>query len=141
MLAELAVLGGGGLLIAYLVRRYAPASAAAFKGHTLPPGSLGVPVLGETIQILTGSHEWLVNRVKKYGSVSRSYVLFSDVIILGNKEGADIFHDTSKIIRKDQLPSFIKSILPNNVGSKHGEEHSSAKGTAYTDVYLRHALT
>jgi cytochrome P450 len=112
-----------GLLFGYLNSKYAPAP----DSDSLPPGSLGLPILGETLDFLVGSHDFPNERVAKFGPISRTYFLGADTIVLGGLEGAKLFYDQSKIIRKDHQPSFLSRLLPENVASKYGKVHQAHK--------------
>ena len=46
-------------VIGYLIIIFKPSEDFKLKKFgTLPPGSFGLPIIGETLQVLTGSHKW-----------------------------------------------------------------------------------
>jgi cytochrome P450 len=131
-----------GILFGLLSMKFKPSDGTGYPG-TIPPGSVGIPILGETLDILTGEPNWFLKKYEKYGPVSRSYGFGADTIILSGYEGAKIFYDDDKIIRDNHQPSFLTKILPNNVANKNGEEHREAKAVvnaALTSDVIDHAM-
>ncbi len=71
---------------------------------SLPPGSMGLPIIGETPAFLQSPFRFLEERQQRYGDVFTSRVLFRRVVFLAGVEGAAAFYDDAAISRTDAHP-------------------------------------
>lgn len=103
----------------------------------LPPGTTGLPLIGETIGLLFGSHDQLTAQYAMYGPVSRTFVLGIDAILLGGREGARLFYDGEKITRENHMLANMQKLLPNAVNSKNGDAFRVAKNIVVAAIRPR----
>jgi len=99
------------------------------KKSPLPPGSFGLPLLGETLEyqrlIQTNkSAEFFTSRVAKYGQVFKTHLLFSPAVSVGAPDGNKfLFANENKLVQ-NSLPSPTKKLFgPNSLLNKTGIEH------------------
>ncbi|KAF8023916.1 hypothetical protein BT93_F1190 [Corymbia citriodora subsp. variegata] len=95
----------------------------------LPPGSLGIPIIGQSIGMLQAmrtnkGEEWLRERVRKYGPISK-LTLFGKptVFIHGPAANKFIFYGDSSMLANKQ-PSSIRAILGDrSLFELSGQDH------------------
>ncbi|KAH8935233.1 hypothetical protein BDL97_17G018500 [Sphagnum fallax] len=115
------------------------------KKSPLPPGSFGLPLLGETLEyqrlIQTDkSAEFFTSRVAKYGQVFKTHLLFSPAVSVGAPDGNKfLFANENKLVQ-NSFPSPIKKLFgPNSLLNKTGEEHRHAR-RLFTSFFGRDGL-
>ena len=59
----------------------------------LPPGTLGLPYLGETLAFLRNPFRFLEDRQRRHGHVWKSRLLGRRIVFLAGTEGAQAFYD------------------------------------------------
>ncbi|KAH9310994.1 hypothetical protein KI387_026029, partial [Taxus chinensis] len=104
------------------------------RGKKLPPGILGMPVVGETLQFLRAhkahkSKEWIEQKVAKYGPVFKTSLMGSPTVVLTGQEGNRfLFHfDYNSIITKQ--PKAVREIVgKTNILELSGDEHKRIRG-------------
>ncbi|KAH8952809.1 hypothetical protein BDL97_09G104800 [Sphagnum fallax] len=101
---------------------------------TLPPGSLGLPFLGETLDFVRAyqankfMEDFINPRVAKYGQVFKTHVLFSPLVFLGPPEGNKFLFSNENNLVQASWPSSIHKLLGhNNIMVKIGEEHKKGR--------------
>ncbi len=72
--------------------------------HKLPPGSLGLPLIGETLSFLTDPN-FISSRQKLYGSIFKTQ-------ILGRRTVIAIGSDANRFILSTKADNFSIDILP-----------------------------
>ena len=98
---------------------------------TLPPGSMGLPMIGETPAFLRSPFRFLEERQYRYGDVFRSRVLFRRVVFLSGIEGAQAFYDDDAITRTDAHPFPLVDLFGgDNMEMLDGEQHLALKTAA-----------
>ena len=98
---------------------------------TLPPGSMGLPVIGETLAFLRSPFRFLEERQHRYGDVFKSRVLFRRVVFLSGIEGAEAFYDDDAITRTNAHPFPLVDLFGgDNMEMLDGEEHLALKTIA-----------
>ncbi len=107
----------------------------------LPPGSGGLPLIGETLAFLKDQFHFIDERRAKHGRVFRSKVLFRDTAFLVGPEGARVFNDETKVERSGSMPSHIAEFfggtsLPLLDGAPHRARKHQVMG-----AFSREALT
>ncbi|GLJ25730.1 hypothetical protein SUGI_0492610 [Cryptomeria japonica] len=118
------------LLLVLLILR----SVYGGKGKNLPPGSLGFPLIGETLQFLSAyksnkGKDWVKQRVERYGPVFKTSLMGSPTVILTGQGGNRfLFHNDGHTIMNTQ-PKHLKRIFgENGIGMLSGEEHKRIRG-------------
>ncbi|KAF8023746.1 hypothetical protein BT93_F1055 [Corymbia citriodora subsp. variegata] len=99
------------------------------SSRKLPPGSLGIPIIGQSIGMLQAmrtnkGEEWLRERVGKYGPISK-LTLFGKptVFIHGPAANKFIFYGDSSMLANKQ-PSSIRAILGDrSLFELSGQDH------------------
>ncbi|XP_057477999.1 cytochrome P450 87A3-like [Actinidia eriantha] len=92
----------------------------------LPPGSMGLPLLGETLQFLapnTSSDipQFIKQRVKRYGSIFRTSLVMRPVIVSTDPDLSHfIFQQEGKLFKSWYPDTFTEIFGRQNVGSLHG---------------------
>ncbi|CAK9883310.1 unnamed protein product [Sphagnum jensenii] len=101
---------------------------------TLPPGSLGLPFLGETLEFLRAykankfMEDFINPRVAKYGQVFKTHVLFSPLVFLGPPEGNKFLFSNENNLVQASWPSSIHKLLGHDsIMTKIGEEHKKGR--------------
>jgi cytochrome P450 len=109
------------------------ARTSSNKKAPLPPGRLGLPLLGETLEFLrltqaNRSAEFLNRRVAKYGKVFKTHLLFSPAVSVGAPDGNKfLFANENKLVQ-NSWPSPVKKLFgPNSLINKTGEQHKHAR--------------
>ncbi|KAM0853346.1 hypothetical protein ACQ4PT_051138 [Festuca glaucescens] len=98
----------------------------------LPPGSLGLPVIGQTLGILRAMHvnsvdQWFGDRIGRYGLVSK-FSLFGKPTVLLAGPAANKFMFFSSLL-PPYLPLFSRRIMgEKNILSLYGDDHRRIRG-------------
>jgi retinoid hydroxylase len=83
----------------------------AAQEKPLPPGSSGLPLLGETLALLGDNYGFVRDRVAKHGPIFRSRVLGRDAAFLAGAEGTALFNDEDLVQRAGGMPDFIEQFF------------------------------
>ncbi|CAK9238648.1 unnamed protein product [Sphagnum jensenii] len=101
---------------------------------TLPPGSLGLPFLGETLELLRAykankfMEDFINPHMAKYGQVFKTHVLFSPLVFLGPPEGNKFLFSNENNLVQTSWPSPTRKLLGHNsIAAKVGEEHKKGR--------------
>ena len=100
-------------------------------GLRLPPGSMGIPPLGETLTFVRNPYRFVEIRRDRYGDVFKSNVTGRRVVFLSGLEGASAFFDTENISRADAHPFLMVDVLGGtNFEMYDGPRHLALKTIA-----------
>jgi steroid delta-isomerase-like uncharacterized protein len=103
---------------------------SSFPGR-LPPGSMGLPLLGETLAFVRNPYGFLEERHRRYGNVFRSRVVGRKVVFLSGIEGAEAFYDPANITREDAHPFLLTDMFGGvNMEMYDGPRHVALKSMA-----------
>ncbi|CAM6059987.1 unnamed protein product [Sphagnum tenellum] len=101
---------------------------------TLPPGSLGLPFLGETLEFVRAykankfMEDFINPHVAKYGQVFKTHVLFSPLMFMGPPEGNKFLFSNENNLVQASWPSSIHKLLGRDkIMTKIGEEHKKGR--------------
>ncbi|KAH9544170.1 hypothetical protein CY35_13G104300 [Sphagnum magellanicum] len=101
---------------------------------TLPPGSLGLPFLGETSEFLRAYkankfvEDFINPRMTKYGQVFKTHALFSPLVFLGPPKGNKFLFSNENNLVQAKLPSpMVKLLGRSSIATKVGEEHKRVR--------------
>lgn len=95
----------------------------------LPPGNLGFPLIGETLQFLWAlrsnkAQEFFDKRVNKFGHVFKTSLIgHPTVVVSGSSGNRFILSNENKLLTNSWPSSFLKLMGKDSVSSKTGEEH------------------
>jgi cytochrome P450 len=100
--------------------------AAATK--PLPPGSFGLPLLGETLPFLKDTAKFLERRFKEHGTIFKTSLFGDRTVCLGGREGFAHFLDDRYFTREASSPKQIQELLnPDALPFIHDEKHKKRK--------------
>lgn len=101
--------------------------------HRLPPGTLGLPLIGETLAFISNPYGFLEARQKRHGNVFKSSVVGRRVVFLAGTEGAEAFYDGDSITREDAHPFPLLDLFGGvNMEMYDGPRHQALKSMALT---------
>ncbi|KAG0607674.1 hypothetical protein M758_8G047100 [Ceratodon purpureus] len=95
----------------------------------VPPGSLGWPVLGETLELLSAKRANIADqfykaRVAKYGEVFKTHLFLDPVVSVGGADGNKfLFSNENKLVQNSWPPSMIKILGKDTIINQVGERH------------------
>ncbi|WVZ53070.1 hypothetical protein U9M48_004058 [Paspalum notatum var. saurae] len=126
-----------GILVAFVaslpvLRRLLSACAGGkTSGKPLPPGSLGLPVVGQTLSLLRAlrtntAEEWLRRRAAAYGPVSRLSLFGSPTAFLVGRSG-NKFLFSSPALGTMNSEAFSRMVGRRTVRDVVGDEHARVR--------------
>ncbi|TKW10752.1 hypothetical protein SEVIR_6G187400v4 [Setaria viridis] len=95
------------------------------QGLKLPPGSLGLPYLGETLQLYSQNPNiFFAARLKRYGEVFKTHVLGCPCVVLASPEAARmVLVSRAHLFRPTYPPSKERMIGPQALFFHQGDYH------------------
>jgi cytochrome P450 len=97
----------------------------------LPPGRMGLPLVGETLSFVRDPYRFLEERQRRYGNVFKSNVVGRRVVYLAGTEGAESFYDPENIGREDAHPFLMVDMFGGtNFEMYDGPRHLALKTIA-----------
>ncbi|KAL6859098.1 hypothetical protein ACP4OV_018100 [Aristida adscensionis] len=114
--------------VSRLTKRYgAGRSRGSEEGKqlVLPPGSMGLPLIGETIQLYSQNPGFFFsNRLKSYGEIFKTHVLGCPCVVLANAEAARMVLVTkAHLFRPTYPPSKMRLLGPSALFYHQGDYH------------------
>ncbi|KAL2632372.1 hypothetical protein R1flu_017058 [Riccia fluitans] len=110
----------------------------------LPPGSFGLPVIGETFDFLQAwqsdiqYREWMRKKVEKYGEFFKSHLLGSPTVIMDHPAGNKFLFQNEGRLLENNWPWQVRKLLgPDSIAMKVGEEHKVLR--RHFGGFLEHA--
>jgi retinoid hydroxylase len=90
----------------------------------LPPGSLGFPLIGETLAFVQNPFGFISSRVEKHGRVWKTRVLGRHVAVISGPEGNALWIDQDRVVRQDAMFPHVFGLfggasLPSLDGAAH----------------------
>ncbi|GCB72289.1 hypothetical protein scyTo_0001914 [Scyliorhinus torazame] len=94
----------------------------------LPPGSMGLPFLGETLQLVLQRYTFLKMKVRKYGHIYKTHLFGNPTVrIMGAENVKQILLGEHKLVSV-QWPASVRTILGAGcLSSLHHTEHKHRK--------------
>ena len=109
-----------------------------------PPGSLGPPLLGETLPFLQDPFRFSLSRTREHGNVWRTRLLGDTVVFFAGPEAYSFFMDPANFSRQRGTPEGIRELLnPEAVPYLDGDRRRVRKHlllSAFTDDALEDYL-
>ncbi|CAM0943190.1 unnamed protein product [Alopecurus aequalis] len=98
----------------------------------LPPGSLGVPVIGQTLGFLralrgNNGDGWIRDRIHRYGPVSKLSLFCTPTVVLAGP-AANKFVFFSSMLRMRQIESVNRMVGKKSIVDLYGEDHRRVRG-------------
>uniref|UniRef100_A0A8C7ZXW2 Cytochrome P450 26A1 n=1 Tax=Oryzias sinensis TaxID=183150 RepID=A0A8C7ZXW2_9TELE len=119
----------------YLARGADPSCASP-----LPPGSMGLPFIGETLQLLLQRRKFLRMKRQKYGYIYRTHLFGSPTVrVTGADNVRQILLGEHRLVSA-QWPASVRTILGSDtLSNMHGSQHRTKK-KAIMRAFSREAL-
>lgn len=107
---------------------------------TLPPGSEGVPLLGETLSFAKNPFRFLEQRLARHGRIFRTNVLGRKTVVVAGANAAGRFIDTDFVMREGSMPPHVQEIFGGrSLPLLDGETHKTRKALVL-QAFTRAAL-
>lgn len=107
----------------------------------LPPGTMGLPLIGETLAFAKNGFTFVADRVARHGPIFRTSVLGRKTVVISGPDAVTEFIDEDKIERAGAMPPHIEEIFGGrSVPLLDGEEHRIRK-LIVLSAFSREALT
>jgi retinoid hydroxylase len=101
------------------------------EGSRLPPGWMGLPLVGETLAFVRNPYGFLEVRRDRYGDIFKSNVTGRRVVFLSGIEGASAFYNPENISRADAHPFLMADMFGGtNFEMYDGPRHLALKTIA-----------
>ncbi|KAH9311002.1 hypothetical protein KI387_026037, partial [Taxus chinensis] len=104
------------------------------KGRNVPPGNLGLPVIGQTFEFLTAHknnalNDWIEEKVGKYGCVFKTSLMGCPTVVLTGQEGNRfLFQNDGTILTNKQPMSLSRILGRKNILELNKEDHKRMRG-------------
>jgi retinoid hydroxylase len=101
------------------------------SSYPLPPGSFGLPIIGETLSFLIDPN-FQTKRIKKYGKIFKTNIFGnSTVVMIGNEANTFLFKNENKYVCAS-WPKTTKELLgPGALAVQQGTFHTSRRKLLY----------
>ncbi len=104
------------------------ASQTNAQHKSQPPGSFGLPLLGETIPLAWNNHNFYRKRLAKYGPVFKTHLFGQPTIAFIGPEAFTFFLNSEYFTRKDGNPQPVRELLDGeSLPLLDGDEHRRRK--------------
>ncbi|GLJ25573.1 hypothetical protein SUGI_0489920 [Cryptomeria japonica] len=114
-------------------------SILSFKSKSgrinLPPGNLGLPIIGETLEFYRAQkrnrvfEDFFGNRIQKYGSVFKTGLMGSPTVVFTGAAGNRfLLHHEFKLVMSSWPECTVNLIGKGSIMEKHGAEHKRLRG-------------
>jgi len=118
-----------GLVVVVVIHLW---SRSRGKKPNLPPGSLGLPVIGQTLGFLRALRAnrydgWIQDRIHRYGPVSKFSLLCTPTVLLAGT-AANKFVFFSSLLRVRQIESIKRLVGEKSLLDLHGDDHRRIRG-------------
>ncbi|TMX05250.1 hypothetical protein EJD97_000107 [Solanum chilense] len=137
------------VFIFYLLRRMAAAHLRGRKTR-LPPGTLGLPFIGETLQLISAyktenPEPFIDDRVSKYGSIFTTHVFGEPTVFSADPETNRFILQNEGRLFESSYPGSIQNLLGRYSlllmrGSLHKRMHSLTMSFANSSILKDHLL-
>src|ERR1700716_4183334 len=93
-----------------------------------PPGSDGLPLLGETLSFAKNPFRFIEERLARHGRIFRSTVLGRKTAVIAGPEAAAKFIDADLVMREGSMPSHVQELFGGrSLPLLDGEAHRTRK--------------
>eukprot|EP00253_Pinus_taeda_P036186 PITA_36186 len=95
----------------------------------LPPGSMGLPFIGETLEYLSpfktsDGGPFLHKRISRYGDVFKTHIFGQPTIIMASVEANQfVFQNEGRLFKSAYPEAFVSILGENNIVEIHGPMH------------------
>lgn len=115
--------------ISYVVLEYLRNGIITSGSTSLPPGNLGLPFLGETVQFLWAlrsnrPQDFIEKRVNKFGPVFKTSILGQHTVIVASPPGNRLLlSNENKLVVSSWSASFLRLMGDDGLINKQGDDH------------------
>jgi cytochrome P450 len=109
-------------------------------GKPLPPGSFGLPLVGETLALARDPHRFFRRRVAKHGRVFKTCLFGEPVVVFSGPEAFTFFLDPRYFTRRDATPRPIRELLARHALPFLGEEGHARRKRLVLQAFRPEAL-
>src|SRR4051794_21673911 len=107
--------------------------------RSLPPGNMGLPILGETLAFVSNTFKFVADRTKTHGRVFKTRLLGRDTVIVSGAENAQQFIDPALCTRTSPI-SIVRVLLAGpSLPMLDDQDHLTRK-TLVMEAFKREAL-
>lgn len=105
-----------------------------FSNKRVPPGSLGLPIIGQTLELLKAmrddrGEEWLQQRARKYGPVSKLGLFGTPTVFVAGQAYNKLIYTTDDNTLSNKQPQSVRKLLgPRNLFEMSSEDHKRLRG-------------
>ena len=109
-------------------------------GPRLPPGSEGLPLVGETLSFAKNPFGFIDDRLATHGRVFRSRILGRKTVVLAGADAAGLFIDAGIVMREGSMPPHVQELFGGrSLPLLDGDVHAARK-RAVLQGFSREAL-
>ncbi len=98
--------------------------------NPLPPGSNGLPLLGETLAFAKNPFDFIRRRRARFGDVFRTSILGKPTVFIAGPKRTEVWLDPAKVQREGAMPANLMALFgghPDIVPLLDGEAHAQRK--------------
>jgi cytochrome P450 len=98
--------------------------------NPLPPGSYGLPLLGETLAFASNPFAFIRQRRARFGDVFRTSILGKPTVFIAGPARTEVWLDQTKVQREGAMPANLMALFggdPDIVPLLDGEAHAQRK--------------
>ena len=94
----------------------------------MPPGSSGLPLVGETLAFARNPFRFIDERLARHGRIFRSRILGRNAVVIAGPDAAGRFIDNSVVARHDSMPPHVQELFAGrSLPLLDGDEHRERK--------------
>ncbi|HEV7920928.1 MAG TPA: cytochrome P450 [Thermoanaerobaculia bacterium] len=106
----------------------------------MPPGSGGLPLLGETLAFAKNPFAFIDQRLARHGRIFRSRVLGRNTVVIAGPDAAGRFIDSAAVMREQSMPPHVQELFGGrSLPLLDGDAHRSRKSVV-NQAFTRAAL-
>jgi cytochrome P450 len=107
----------------------------------LPPGSTGLPLIGETLAFIKDGFSFISSRIATHGPVFRTRLFGKDAVVMAGPEASAWWADGTRFVRKGATPDFIRRLLGGETLLFIDAEQHRARKQQVLAALTREAIT
>ena len=93
-----------------------------------PPGSMGMPFVGEALTFLKDPFTFTLSRTKQHGNIWKTKILADTVVFFAGPQAFSFFMDSANFTRQNGSPKFLQELLhPDAVPFIDGDRHKTRR--------------
>ncbi len=105
-----------------------PRPVVTWAAMTSPPGSTGLPFVGEALAFLSDPFVFTMQRTKRHGNVWKTKILGDTVVVFAGPKAFSFFMAEENFTRENGTPKFLQELLhPDAVPFLEGDRHKTRK--------------